>query len=421
MTDVVVVGGGVGGLVVARRLALGGHHVTLLEASGRLGGTVSRHTVGGLDLDAGAESFALRGGTVATLVGELGLGEDIVSPNPEGAWLQPVRGDAVPLPKMSLLGIPGSPMAADVMAILGGKAAFRAFSEALLPGTYAAKSVTLGELVRKRMGPAVLENLVAPIVRGVHSLEPDELELDRVAPGLRAAMRRTGSLARAVLETRTTAAKAGSSVAGIRGGVFRIVEALSADLVRFGVDIRYNTRVRDVAENRVTLDDGETIEGRVVVATPGLLGTPVEAGRAAVLATLVLDAPQLDSAPRGTGVLVAAGAPGIQARALTHATAKWPWLAERADGNHIVRLSYSAEVANHAEVARSDAERLLGVSLPASSVIDFARVLWRRPNRQEHTPEGISLVGETASGTGLASVVAQAEAEAQSLLGDFAQ
>ena len=419
MTDVVVVGGGVGGLVVARRLALGGRRVTLLEAGDHLGGTVSRHTVGGLDLDAGAESFALRGGTVVALATELGLGEDIVSPNPQGAWLQPVHGRAVPLPQNALLGIPGSPLAPDVLAILGQAAALRAHAESFLPGSFAADSRSLGELVRRRMGTDVLDNLVAPIVRGVHSQEPDDLDLDRVAPGLRAAMIRTGSLAAAVLELRSTAARAGSAVAGIRGGVHRLVDNLEADLLRLGVDIRFGSRV-DSADADGAVTGGRSIPGQVIVATPGIIGPPVEAGRLAVLATLVLDAPELDAAPRGTGLLVAAGAPGIHARALTHATAKWPWLAQRAAGNHVVRLSYADELDNHAEIARADTERLLGVELPAARVIDYARVQWRRPAPVTHVPEGILLVGETISGTGLASVVAQAEAQAVKVLQDIA-
>ncbi|WP_307852594.1 FAD-dependent oxidoreductase [Glaciihabitans sp. dw_435] len=416
-THAIVVGGGVGGLVAARRLVLGGMTVTLIEASDHLGGTVTSHEVGGLTLDAGAESFAIRGNTVATLATSLGLGADIVEPNPEGAWLHQVAGPAVPLPKLSLLGIPGSPLAADVIAVLGFGAAFRAFLEALLPGTFAAKSVTLGELVRRRMGNAVVEKLVAPIVRGVHSGEPDSLDLDRVAPGVRAGMRRTGSLARAVLEVRT--ARAGSAVAGIRGGIYRIVDALAAELERFGVEVRLNTTVTAVDEGRVMIGD-EELTGHVVVATPGILGAPIAAGHLAVLATLVVDQPLLDAAPRGTGVLVAAGAPGIRARALTHATAKWPWLAERAAGTHVLRLSYAERLDGLEEIARADAEALLGVPLPAGSVLGFDIVEWRRPERQEHTPNGISLVGETASGTGLAAVVAQAETRASDLLRDFA-
>ena len=57
--NLTVVGGGIAGLVLARRLAMAGRSVTLLEASDRTAGLAARHTVGGIDLDAGAESFAV--------------------------------------------------------------------------------------------------------------------------------------------------------------------------------------------------------------------------------------------------------------------------------------------------------------------------------------------------------------------------
>jgi oxygen-dependent protoporphyrinogen oxidase len=417
MSEFLVVGGGIGGMVAARRLALAGRSVTLFEAGHQLGGTVAPHTLAGLELDAGAESFALRNGTVAALLTELGLGDDIVSPNPEGAWLQPTTGSAVPLPKLSLLGIPGSPLARDVVAVIGARAAVRAYLEAFLPGTYGTDTTSLGELVRKRMGRAVLDNLVAPIVRGVHSVDPDDLNVDRVAPGLRTATRKTGSLALGVLALREQA-KAGSSVAGVRGGMFRISAALAADLARLNVSVRMGARVSEV-DPRGVVANGERFEGTVVVAAPGVVEPVAGSGHLAVLATLVLDAPALDEAPRGTGLLVATGAAGIQARALTHSTAKWPWLRQSAGGRHVVRLSYGAQLENHAELARRDASTLLGVPLPPESVVDFDLVHWRRPERQTYTPAGISRVGETAAGTGLAAVIAHAEQEALSLLRDF--
>ena len=420
----IVVGGGVAGLVLARRLILGGQDVILLEASDHLGGTVAKHTVGGIDLDAGAESFATRGGTVAKLATALGLGDDIVTPNPEGAWLQPVSGPAFRLPENSLLGIPGSPLAADVIAIIGRRAATRAYLETLLPSQVGSRAKTLGELVRRRMGSAVLNQLVRPVVRGVHSTDPDQLTVDQASPGLRAALVRSGSLARAVLELRETSARAGSAVAGIDGGVYRIVEKLGLEMERFGVDVRLGARVSAVETDHVIVD-GERIDGTVVVATSGL-GTPAEspedvAARPAtrvVLATLVVDQPLLDAAPRGTGLLVADGANGIRARALTHATAKWKWLAERADGKHVLRLSYDSAGDDLAEVARQDAAALLGVPLPASSILDFARVEWLRPARVTQPPDGPPLAGESIAGTGLASVVARSEALAGSLIED---
>jgi oxygen-dependent protoporphyrinogen oxidase len=408
-------------MVVARRLALGAREVILIEASDHLGGTVARQTVGGIDLDAGAESFATRGGTVAKLAKSLGLGDDIVSPNPQGAWLQPATGAAFRLPENSLLGIPGSPMARDVTAIIGYPAALRALADGLIPRGVTSPDTTLGDLVRRRMGRAVLDKLVRPIVRGVHSADADTLKIDNVAPGLRAALNRSGSLAEAVLELRQTSARAGSAVAGIDGGVVRIADALRADLERFGVDIRLGIRVTEVADDHVVVESAVgsgRIDGEVVIAAPGLLEPDGGPGHRVVLATLVVDQPLLDAAPRGTGVLVAEGRSDIRARALTHSTAKWAWVAERAGGNHVVRLSYDAAPGDLATVAREDAAALLGVPIEPAQVVDYAKVAWYRPNRLTHTPDGIRLVGESIAGTGLASVVAQAEALAASLLPD---
>ena len=360
---VVIVGGGIAGLVTARDLAVGGASVLVLEASETLGGKVARHTVGGIELDAGAESFATRRDLVRSFADGLGLGADIAQPNPVGAWLQPATSAAVPMPKSGLLGIPSVPMAEDVIRVIGLRAAMRAQLDSLL-GYRGARERTLGGLVRKRMGAAVLEQLVAPVTMGVHSRHPDDLDLDVVAPGLRAALLSTVSLAHAVQRLRSSA-PAGSAVAGIDGGIYRLVETLAARLDAIGVEVRTGARVIAVKADGVTLEDGEVIEAERVV----LACVPQEQEAAGiVLATLVVRAPELDGAPRGTGLLVAPGAHGIRAKALTHATAKWPWLASRLEpGIHVLRLSYDAESAGEApgdalrEQARADAEKLLGV------------------------------------------------------------
>ncbi|MGV8885750.1 MAG: protoporphyrinogen/coproporphyrinogen oxidase [Microbacteriaceae bacterium] len=424
MTDFVVVGGGIAGLVAARRLALGGTRVLLIEASDRLGGTVAHHVVGGLILDAGAESFAVRGGIVAALAAEVGLGDDVIAPSPAGAWLHR-ESATLPLPATSILGIPGVPLAADVIAVVGLRTALRAFFESLMPGTVADSALTLGELVRRRMGAGMLDKLVAPVTQGVHSTHPDDLAVDRVAPGLRAAMRRTGSLARAVASLRASA-PAGSAVSGIRGGVHRIVDELAADLQRLGVEVQLGTRVSSVAPGVATVGDS-TIAGTIVVAASGVPGAEIEGADAALahrvtLATLVVDCAALDAAPRGSGVLVASATPGVTARALTHATAKWAWLAERATelapGRHVLRLSYDSHTlpSDLAEVARVDAMTLLGVDISPADVVDFARVDWARPAPSADAAENITLVGEAVAGTGLAAVIAQAMAAADALL-----
>ena len=414
---VIVVGAGIAGLVAARQLVLGGRDVVVLEASERAGGQVARHTVGGLQLDAGAESFATRGGTVADLAARLGLGDEIVRPAELPAWLYRADGTAMPLPATSLLGIPSLALSQDVIDAIGLRAAFRASLDLLMPSPIGAKSKTLGELVRRRMGPAVLEQLVAPVVRGVHSANPDELPLDRAAPGLRSALAREGSLSHAVASLRERS-PAGSQVAGIRGGVVVIVDRLLADLERFGVPVRLGVTIDEVAPDRVRAN-GDLLRGDVLIAAPGVAAehTP---GRRITVVTLVVDQPELAVAPRGTGVLVELGAPNVGARALTHLTAKWPWLAERAGGLQALRLSYDGGVEDGAgDIARAaaDASTLLG--MPLAKPLDADAVTWERAVPRTHAVDGMHYVGEAGSGTGVAAVIGQAEHEAERLLGDL--
>ncbi len=404
--DFSVAGGGIAGLVVARRLALGGATVTLHEASRELGGTVAAHTVGGIVLDAGAESFAVRGGTVAALLTELGLAGDVVSPVPGPAWLQRADGTAVPLPATSLLGIPVDPLAPDVVEVIGADAAATAAALDALP--LGSVPDDLGALVRQRFGDAVLDGLVTPVVRGVHSLDPRDLPLARAHPGLRDALVRHGSLGAAVRDLRASA-PAGSAVAGLRGGVHRLATSLAADLARLSVDVQLGSHVDDIS----------ALDGTRVAAAPRVSGStapPAAPGRDITLVTLVLHEPALDAAPRGSGLLVAHGAPGVRARALTHATAKWEWLRTAAEGLHVVRLSYDDDPGTRfAAIARDDASTLLGVALGRAAVVDAARVSWTRPAPATPAP-GVVVVGETIAGSGLAGVVAHAESTARNLL-----
>ncbi|OSM42944.1 protoporphyrinogen/coproporphyrinogen oxidase [Nesterenkonia sp. PF2B19] len=180
--SVAVVGGGIAGLVVAWDLLRGGWQVTLLEAEPRLGGAIGTHRLGGIEVDAGAEAFATRSPAVPRLVEELGLGEQVIAPTPDGAWLQ-LPDLAAPLPATGILGIPADPLADDVVRILGCEAAERASADLTEPveAWRHREDITVGELVLDRMGPEVLERLVTPIVSGVHSARPEELDVGNAA------------------------------------------------------------------------------------------------------------------------------------------------------------------------------------------------------------------------------------------------
>ncbi len=239
----------------------------------------------------------------------------------------------------------------------------------------------------------------------------------------------------------------------------RIPTALAAAIAAAGGTVHPGRRVSRVVFRQgvweVTDGTGWTFAaGRLVLAVPvaaavGLLGesapdalgvparSPREPAADVLLCTLVLDDPRLDAAPRGTGVLVASAVRDVRAKALTHATAKWPWLAARAgQGRHVLRLSYGRAgdpgpaASDVVRIALADASKLLGVPLRPADLQESAVVRWAgtlgvfppghaesvRRARAALAPLDAWLVGAGVAGTGLAAVVADARAQAAAVL-----
>lgn len=477
-TRVVVVGGGVSGLVAARECAKVGLQVTVIEASDAFGGVLRSAEVGGMTLDVGAESYATRGGVVRELLTELDLGDAVVSPDPAGAWVAGVPGvGAAPLPKGGVLGIPDNPFAPDVRRIIGWSGAWRAYLDRVRPPLTIGHAHSLGKLVRSRLGARVLDRLVAPVTSGVYSARPDDIDVDLAAPGLNAALTRTGSLTGAVAELRarrsgarpadapasdvpvasepaTAAPAPGGAVEGLRGGMSRLVDALVEGLRESGVELRTGvaattlTAAGDGWAIGTSLDAEPLTARAVIVALPEgparALLAPVVPGLDAgdpiapvvEVVTLVVNAPVLDRAPRGTGVLTVPGS--HIAKALTHSSAKWDWVREATEpGVHVVRVSFGAQGeepataalddAAAARLALSEAEALLGVELPASVLVAAhrSRYVQSQPaatiGRAAVTAAargavravpGLGATGAWISGTGLAQVIPDAREEA---------
>ena len=445
-THIVVIGGGIGGLIAARECAKVGMRVTVLEATDAVGGAIRRTELDGIALDAGAESYATRGGHVRALLDELGLAELIVAPAAGGAWLAGIPGTgAAPLPVGGVLGIPSNPFQEDVRRVIGWSGAWRAYLDRVRPPLTIGHQLSLGRLVASRMGPKVRDRLVAPVTTGVYSASPDDVDVDVAAPGLNAALTRVGSLSGAVMAVRQDGAarkSPGAAVEGLVGGMGALVDALLDDLGRFDTSVRTGTRVEQVSRDAggwrvrtlsaapapdagIDVDpdvdpapdlasetdpgtpgevpvaaqlEEELAADAVIVATdevsarallsPVVPALAAEGQESAVVApeievvTLLLDAPALDAAPRGTGVLTVPGS--HTAKALTHSTAKWEWVRSAANGRHVVRVSFGAQGEPAATapldddaaaaLALREASALLGVPLDASALTPLPRM-----------------------------------------------
>ena len=123
----------------------------------------------------------------------------------------------------------------------------------------------------------------------------------------------------------------------------------------------------------------------------------------------------------------------MRAKALTHATAKWQWVADEAGPNrHVVRLSYGrgGEDSRFSEVALADeqlitlalrdASRMTDVPLTRDNLVDADVVRWRgvlpasTPGHRKRVQEfreraselgTLSTVGSWAAGSGLVATV----------------
>lgn len=467
-TRVVVVGGGVAGLVAALEWAKIGAAVTVLEASDRFGGSIETALLDGMPVDLVADAYPIGAPELGALIDDLDLRELVEPAAAHPVWISgpagPVDrsaggGGAAPLPQATVLGIPANPWATDVRRIIGWRGAWRAYLDRLRPPLTIGHERSLGRLVRVRMGDRVADRLVAPVTRGLYGVEADLIDVEVAAPGLSTALTRTGSLAGAAFDLLPEDPGAPTR-ATLRGGLGILISALLERLTGLGADLRGGARAIALSrtgdwEVAVEVISGERAEDAeapgadiaepgealradvVIVATSGddasaLLTTAgvdiAPAGATARdIVTIVVDAPELDSAPRGRAVFpISSDAPAVAA---SLATADWPWLAQVAgSGRHVVRVTLTADAARSDDAVIADAVRaadaLLAVTLPvpraaerrtvtlappASALDHEKRAAATRATVARHT--GLAVVGAAISGSGIAQVVADAVAE----------
>lgn len=243
--DALVIGGGIAGLSATWQLTQDGLKPLLVEARGYLGGLIAPGYIGPVQVDLGAETFVPRGVETAQMVAALGL--EALAPSGDGArlFLPPNRANGESHWRLwrflrdAYLGIPADPSADDVVAVLGAKAAQRAAQDRHLGSEVGqgAEGETLAGFVAARMGQAVVDRLVRPIVAGIYTCDPADLATDTVTPGLRQATREHGCLADAVafLLARSRKATGGRSVDKcVRGGMFQLTAALSQAITTAG-------------------------------------------------------------------------------------------------------------------------------------------------------------------------------------------
>ena len=388
---VVVVGGGISGLTAAFALhEVAGRAVlvTVLEKADVVGGHLRLAEVAGVAVDTGAESLLSRRPEAVDLVRAVGLGDDLVHPADVGAGLWS-RGNVVPLPARTVMGVPTEPT--TLGAVLSPAEIHRVELDRTRPGMPLDEDVAIGRLVADRMGRAVVDRLVDPLLGGVYAGRADGLSLRATVPVLAEAAGRHRSLLAAARSVFADAsANAAPVFAGIRGGVGRLpaaVASASGAEIRTGVTVRRLTRHDPGAGGTWRLEVGpapfaETVDAdAVVLAVPAapaarLLGDAVPAAAADLarveyasmaIVTLALRRSAFPRFPDSSGFLV----PPVEGRAVkavTLSSVKWPWLA--ADARDLVLLRASlGRHRDEAELQHDDAELVQSVMVELGEAV----------------------------------------------------
>ncbi|MGY0057606.1 protoporphyrinogen oxidase [Streptomyces sp. LZ34] len=425
---VVVIGGGISGLAAAHHLLTGGARVTVLEASGRLGGKLHAGEIAGVPVDLGAESMLARRPEAVDLARAVGLGDRLQPPATASASLW-TRGGLRPMPKGHVMGVPGelAPLAASGVVSEEGLA--RIAEEPRLPPAELGEDVALGEFVAARLGREVVDRLVEPLLGGVYAGDVYRTSMRAAVPTLFEAARTHGSLtegARA-LAARAAAAPAGPVFTGIDGGIGRLPLAV-ADAVRAaGGEIRTGEPVRELrpaaapdgsaapessdgsdspGDGRtagrmtrwtVVTERGEALEAdAVVLAAPAPVAarllaadSPAAAAELATvdyasmaLITMAFRRADVAGLAQGSGFLVPP-VDGHTIKAATFSSRKWGWLGE-ADPDLFVLRTSIGRFADEEDLSRDD-EDLVKLSLAdlGQAIGLAARPVATRVNRWE--------------------------------------
>ena len=257
---IVIIGGGISGLAAAHRvLELNSSaQVTILEASGKLGGTIQTEHRNGFLLERGPDSFISEKPQALALAKRLGIESRLIQTNEEFRRSFIVRdGRLRAVPEGFQLMAPSRmwPFITSDIFTLAGKA--RMAADLFLPRKSANGTAdeSLASFVRRRLGEEALARMAQPMVGGIYTADPETLSLRATLPRFLEMEQKHRSLILAMAR-QGRAQKTGTS--GARYSLFLSFDRGMQVLVDSGTQIGADLRVRTRA-HRLTFDHGWTI------------------------------------------------------------------------------------------------------------------------------------------------------------------
>ncbi|MFF6877159.1 protoporphyrinogen oxidase [Streptomyces sp. NPDC012474] len=455
--QVVVIGAGIAGLAAAHRLLEHGARVSVLEASGRVGGKLLPGEVAGARVDLGAESMLARRPEAVALAREVGLSDRLLPPATATASLW-TRGALRPFPKGHVMGVPGT--ASALAGVVSEEGLARIERDAELPRTEVGDDVAVGEFVAERLGREVVDRLLEPMLGGVYAGDAYRISMRSAVPQLFQVARTHTSLTAGVRELQAKAAAAqqtGPVFMGIRGGIGTLPLAVADSVRARGGEILTRTPVTELRRTpeggwQVRSGEREWLADAVVLAAPAPAAARLlraeNPGAAAELdgveyasmALVTLAYRRSGTAlPDGSGFLVPP-VDGHTIKASTFSSQKWGWIAD--ENPDLVVLRTSVGRYGETEILQRDDIELVDVSrrdLKAATGLDATPVATRVTRWDDGLPQypvghharvarvrehiarlpGLAVCGAPYDGVGIPACIASAYAAVDRIRGDL--
>ncbi|MBV6271363.1 protoporphyrinogen oxidase [Alcaligenaceae bacterium CGII-47] len=349
---VAIIGGGITGLSTAFHLHQQKNkgqlplEFSLLESEPRLGGKIKTLRHGAFLIEAGPDSFHIKGKSLLDLIQAAGLGHTLIRSNTGQAFV--FAKDALyPIPAGMVMGVPTKLMPFLKSGLFSPAGKLRAALELLYKHNVAVDDESVDSFFRRHFGSELVDRLIEPLFSAIYAESTERLSAHATMPHMVALQKSHQSL---ILGMRRSQAgpeqnkraprrdKTPGPFTSLDRGLESLVAAIE-DLLPPSSVMRNTTvtRIQEIAGRyRLTLRGNDTLDVDAVVLTaPGesaasLLGmpasfSPLQESPPASVANVVLafrqDAIKIHNP--GTGFIVPRNA-GCAITACTWSHLKWP-------------------------------------------------------------------------------------------------
>ena len=285
----IVIGGGITGLVACYRLQREAARrniplaLTLLEATGRVGGVIQTEHRDGFLIEHGPDSFISTKPAAKTLCEELGIADQFIGTNPKVRQSFVVRkGTLHPVPKGFYMMAPGSlkPFLKTPLFSWHGK--LRMALDLFIPRRERDTDEAVAHFVRRRLGTEAFTRIAQPMIGGIYTSDAENLSLKATFPRFLEMEKTHGSIIKALRAQKKQAAETSQDTSGPRYSLFlsfksgmqTVIDTLAdvlADNIKLNTPVQHIQRAADGSGWQVGLAIGETLNSELLcIALPAV-------------------------------------------------------------------------------------------------------------------------------------------------------